>query len=223
MVLQVTLVALGVFPLVRRALRKSPWLSALAIGTPLLWILFETTLGFIFNLEASHPQPRYLWSWLAKRGVIIGTTLVLQIILALQYVERPRHRYPTISPIAGLLAIFADVVFVMGAIATPVGAGPHDGMFWRQGAESPSGDEFALLWHEHSGPFLLGDRVRLKIQFGEVWCLIDRDLTTDPNGQSVDVHAVRWISDDEVLVERTASGREVDLVFDTSARTWRDP
>jgi hypothetical protein len=223
LVLQLTLVVLGVIPSVRRGLRKSPWLSALAVGTPLLWILFETALGFIFILEVSHPQPRYLWTWLAKRGFVIGATLALQIILALQYVPRPRHRFSTVGPIAGLLAIFTDVVFVMGVIATPVGAGPHDGMFWHQGAESPSGVGYAFLWHQHTGPFLLDDQVRLKIQFGEVWCLIDKDLTTGPNGQRVDVRAVRWISDDEILVERVVSGREDDLVFNTSTHTWRSP
>ena len=223
LLLQVAAVILGAIPRIRRALQATPCVMALVLTTPLLWVLFEISVNAIFSCQG-HFNARHHWLVLADFSVVLGTTVVLQAILGLQYARKSLAIYPTLGLFAALLAVSCDAVFVLAAVAPPELAGPHAGRIENGWSESPSGEATAWVRLEYFGPFHSQDRVRLRFcRQQDDWCVIETDLTKGSDGQKATVVGVSWISDDEILVNRITKRGDDDIVFNTATHTWRPP
>jgi hypothetical protein len=107
----------GLVPAVRRRLRPVSWFAALLVGPPLLWTLLEVSIGLIFSFEViGHFDLQVFYGWLLRFGVIIGCTLFMQVILALEYTDEPLRFFPVLGVFLGLLAILSDVLFTLSVI-----------------------------------------------------------------------------------------------------------
>lgn len=116
--LQVISVAAGLAPRSRRPLQQEHWFVALLVGPPLLLVLSDISIGLLFSFDAFlHFSFDRFYGWLVKVPVIIGTTLLLQCVLAWQYANGPLRSLPIIGVVFGLLAILGDAVFLLGMIA----------------------------------------------------------------------------------------------------------
>ena len=119
--LQIFWVLAGVFPKIRHRLRRVSWFVALIVGPPLLWILATTSVALLVSFVSMthHFALDYFFRWLIRLPIIIGTTAVLQALLALQYAEKPLRAFPVFGVVVALLAILGDIIFVLSAF-TPL-------------------------------------------------------------------------------------------------------
>ena len=117
--LQVAALVAGLVPPVRRVLRGSHVFVAFTVGTPLLWILLETSLGLVLLFDFA-PAPflfhDLLW-WLLKVQFAIGATLLLQTLLAWQYAANPLRSLPLMGAVFAMLALLGDAAFFLACIA----------------------------------------------------------------------------------------------------------
>lgn len=120
LVVQVVAAAAGFVPAVRRALRQVSWFVAIMVGPPLLWMLCAASIGLLFSFDSFHHFSLQLfYAWLLKLPTTIGTTMLLQLLLAWQYAAGPLRSLPIVGLIFGLLAILADIVFLL-CVITPL-------------------------------------------------------------------------------------------------------
>ncbi len=119
--LQLFWVVVGLFPSARHRLRPVPWFGALIIGPPLLWVLTATSVGLLMWMDGytHHSWMAGFIDWCLRVPIIIGTTAVLQMVLAWEYMKRPLRALPLFGVVVGLLAILGDLVFVLWAITPP--------------------------------------------------------------------------------------------------------
>ena len=116
----------GVVPALRRRLEGIPWFVGLLVGPPLLWILLEASLGLLLSFDSMyHPSLNHFYGWLLRLCIIIGATVLLQSILALQYVQDPLRPFPVLGVVAALLAILGDAVFILSVVTPGVGGPPN--------------------------------------------------------------------------------------------------
>ena len=107
-------------PKIRNRIRDVAWFVGLAVGPPLLWTLCATSVDMLVSfISTSRLSLSPFYGWLLELPVIIGTTLLLQCVLAWQYADGPRRSLPIIGVAFGVLAILGDVVFLLCAI-TPL-------------------------------------------------------------------------------------------------------
>ena len=120
LVLQVISAAAGVAPQIRRSLRRVPWFVGLIVGPPLLWIFCATSVGLLFSFDSfPHFSLDLLYGWLLKLPTVIGSTFLLQCLLAWQYADGPLRSLPIVGIVFGLLAILGDIVFLL-CVITPL-------------------------------------------------------------------------------------------------------
>jgi hypothetical protein len=73
----------------------------------------------IFSLESiCHFRLSDLYAWLVRIPIIIGAAVLMQSILALQYVRNPLRSFPVFGIVVALLAILGDIVLVL-SVLTP--------------------------------------------------------------------------------------------------------
>jgi len=114
LIVQLTGLTLGAVPSVRKRLRDARPFAALLVGPPLLWILFEVSVGTILSCEyIGHPAVEIIYDWALRVGVVIFVTLALQVILAIQYVDDPRSAFPVLGVVVGILSISIDLLLVL--------------------------------------------------------------------------------------------------------------
>ena len=90
---------------------------------------------------------------------------------------------------------------------------------------SPDGTTIALLFHVDTGDpwdFLgAGQRYYLGLRKKGVTYIISRDLTEGGGIYEGGVYDLRWLNDDQILLERIISDRREDIIFDLAEEQWK--
>lgn len=125
-VLQIVALLAALWPALRGQLRDSPVWSALVLGTPLLWLLFESAWTTVFIAEGSGPEhgPLAIFHWYVQACVAIAATACLQAIL-IRLFDRPRHgrfdglrRGRSTVPWFGVVCALLSLALLAGTLAT---------------------------------------------------------------------------------------------------------
>lgn len=90
---------------------------------------------------------------------------------------------------------------------------------------SPDGTTIALLFHgdtDDPWDFLgAGQRYYLGFRKKGVTYIISRDLTEGGGIYEGGVYDLRWLNDDQILLERIISDRREDIIFDLAEEEWK--
>lgn len=116
MLLQLAAVLLVCVRFQRSVLDNSHILRAMAVTTPMWWLLFEIEFGLVMWCEVSHGFDRFDFVvWLLKSVIAIGATFCLQGLLMCPRSDLRPRTVPWFGLVVGLAAVFADAVFLIVA------------------------------------------------------------------------------------------------------------
>lgn len=126
------------------------------------------------------------------------------------------------------IAAVLPIVIIVGLFAGQVNDNSKE-LFPRevvQSVKSPNGKTTALLLSGKTDGYLdfLGSdkRYYLGLQRNNATYIIDRELTEGFGDDKGGVPNIKWLNDQEVLVERTIGGQRKDIVFDLSTHEWME-
>ena len=122
LVAQIAALLTGCWPVARRRLGRMSWLVAWLVGPPLVWSLLEISVGLVLSFHDAfnhYFSLRSLYDWLLRLPLILGTVVLLQSALALQYARDALRAFPVLGIALGLIAILGDIVFVL-VMVTPL-------------------------------------------------------------------------------------------------------
>ena len=110
---QAVAVVAGCVPTARRYLSRSPAFVGLLLGTPLYWMLFETSRIMVIACGEISLNWYYLAWVLIRLPFILGYTIVLQSILSIQYGLESRQYFPVPGLLFACVAVLGDSLFLL--------------------------------------------------------------------------------------------------------------